>query len=46
MSITPTSPEAKIIDKVKDLAVKAINLLLNLCTYFKMSQKDGENVRQ
>ena len=46
VGITPNSPEAGIIDKVMDLAVKAVNSLLNLRKYFKMSQKDGKNVRQ
>ena len=46
VGITPTSTEGEILDKVKDLSVKAVNLLLNLCKYFKMSQKEGENVRQ
>ena len=31
MGTTPTSTEEEILDKVKDLTVKAINSLLNLC---------------
>jgi hypothetical protein len=43
-SITPASMEKEILNKVKDLAVKAVNWLLKICEYFKMSQKEGENV--
>ena len=42
VGITVSPTEGDILDKVKDLAVKAVNSLLNLCEYFKMSQKEGK----
>ena len=40
------SVEQEILTNIKDLTVKAINPLLNFCDYFKMYQKEGENVHQ
>ena len=46
MGITATSTEAEVLGKIKDLAVKTPNWLLNLCQFFKMEQNEGEGVRQ
>ena len=46
VGITPPSAEGEIIDKVKDLAVKITNTLLNLCKFLKMAQKEDEGIRQ
>ena len=46
MGITATSTEAEVLGKIKDLAVKTPNWLLNLCEFFKMTQREGEGVRQ
>ena len=46
VGITPPSAEGKIIDKVKDLAVKITNTLINLCKFLKMAQKEDEGIRQ
>ena len=44
--ITVPFTEAEILEKVRDLAIKTVNLLLNLCDFFKMAQKEGEGVCQ
>ena len=46
LGITVTSTEEEILKKVKDLAVKTVNLLLNLCKFFKIGHKEGEGLRQ
>ena len=46
MGITHSSTEDDIYNKIKDLAVKIINSLLHLSEYFKMSQREGENMGQ
>ena len=46
MGITATSTEAEVLGKIKDLALKTPNWLLNLCEFFKMTQREGEGVRQ
>ena len=45
MGIVGTSTEEETLIKIRDLSVKAVNPLLNLCDYFKMSQKENENIR-
>ena len=37
MGITGTFTEEETLIKIRDLSVKAVNPLLNLCNYFKMS---------
>ena len=46
MGITVLSTEAEILEKVRDLTVKTVNLQLNLCDFFKMAQKEVEGVHQ
>ena len=46
MGITVSSSKQEIIAKVKDLAMKTPNWLLNLCEFFKMAQRESEGMCQ
>ena len=46
LGITVTSMEEETLKKVKDLAVKTVNLLPNICQFFKIAQKEGQGLCQ